>query len=341
MVLVLLAASTIFTFTVAQTGILEQRMSANEYHHKTLRLAAESGLEQSIAWLGYNLPEWDKASDNAGPQSAQLTSPIPATDASSNNHYAVDIQLRRRGPYSPYITILSTAKDPAKPHIVAPVRQIVAPNGGPIHTGIDLPPLIVGGCLGSSSGNASIYPRDWNHHRLTGPAIVATGSSTPECLDTDSLNLHGGTIQSQASSGNTWDYVFRKSRDEIRAMAEQEINNKIPNTARTFIWENSSEDYHRSWGSPSHPVILVFSSAAGCPRFFDTVTIYGIVYVDGQCPAPIGLGGLDVYGSVAIAGNISDIRSGTSLHHFSEVANGPLRFIPDGIARVPGTWRDF
>src|SRR3990167_6853412 len=58
MTLLLLAAATLFTLTVARTSSMEQRMSANEYQHTTLRLAAEAGLARGIAWLAGHLPDW-------------------------------------------------------------------------------------------------------------------------------------------------------------------------------------------------------------------------------------------------------------------------------------------
>lgn len=337
MVLVLLGASTLLMLTVARTGILEQQMSVNEYRSKTLRLAAETGLEHAIAWLGYHLPDWDKTLDSQGRQTTPLPEPTPISDDS----YEVDIRLRRTSPYSPYVAITSTATSASNQVISLSVHQFAAPNGGPIHPGIDLPPLVIEGCLGPSTGGAALYPRDWRDRQPTGPAIQTRTAATTGCIEPGNLRLYAGSIQYETFTGSAWDYVFRKSREEIRALAEQEAETQTPGMPGTFIMETGTNAYYRSWGTPSHPVVLIFSATAGCPRFFGGATVYGIVYIEGDCTGSNGLGGLEVYGTMVIAGDVSTIRPGTRLHHFSEVSGGPLRFVPDGIATVPGTWRDF
>ncbi len=335
MVLVLLGASTVLMLTVARTGILEQQMSVNEYRSKTLRLAAEAGLEHAIAWLGYHLPDWDKTLDSQGWQTAPL--PAPTLDDS----YQVDIHLRRTSVYSPYVAITSTATNITNQVISGSVRQFAAPNGGPIHPGIDLPPLVIEGCLGPSTGGATLYPRDWRNHQPAGPAIQTKTAATTGCIEPGNLRLYAGPVQYETFAGSAWDYVFRKSREEIRVLAEQEAGAQASDMPGTFIMETASNAYHRSWGTPSHPVVLIFTATAGCPRFFGGATVYGIVYIEGDCASSNGLGNLEVYGTVVIAGDVSTIGPGTKLHHFSEVSGGPLRFVPDGIATVPGTWRDF
>ncbi len=337
-VLVLLSASTILVLSVARTGVLDARMSSNEYQLTILRLATETGLETGIAWLGRNLPNWEKGLDPQGRQTAPLPESAYAPKSQTDSRYTLEIELHRKDPYSPYIEITSTATNIADRNSSLSVRQHVVPNGGPIHPGIDLPPLVIGGCLGKSSSRASIYARDWNNHGSAGPAIQTKTSRAADCVDTATLSLHEDAVQYETFPNSAWNYVFRKSKDEIRALAEQESSAGIPNIARTFIWETHPKDYHRSWGSPTHPVVLIFTATAECPRFIGRFTVYGIVYIDGNCQS---FGGLDLYGSVVIEGEVSGIGPGTTLHHFSEISGGPLRFVPDGIATVPGTWHDF
>lgn len=98
-------------------------------------------------------------------------------------------------------------------------------------------------------------------------------------------------------------------------------------------------------GTPTAPIVLIIDASAGCPKFNGGITIYGIIYHETttDCAAN-GWGGAKVNGSVMWEGNIEKPNANSQ---FIEIDYSTLGDLDDvfnffnGIAAMPGTWKDF
>ncbi|WP_455204724.1 hypothetical protein, partial [Kaarinaea lacus] len=79
-----------------------------------------------------------------------------------------------------------------------------------------------------------------------------------------------------------------------------------------------------------------------CPKINGGPTIYGVVFVDSDCPSANGFGGADFYGSAVVNGNINKLNANTDFYQSNGVSILASPTFPDGFApREIGTWSDF
>ncbi len=139
--------------------------------------------------------------------------------------------------------------------------------------------------------------------------------------------------------------LFSVDRKTLRTLADKD--RALPEAQRRYWLADDTElakhGWSRSLGTPQHHVLLYFPGGAGCPRFADGVRIYGFVFVEAPCDAPLSAGRLEIFGTLAIAGHGrpegGDIRLG-SLQSVPGATAWP-DFPPLKTVRVPGSWRDF
>ena len=193
------------------------------------------------------------------------------------------------------------------------------------------------------NGNPDIWP-------VPGGTAIETKDGSLGCIDVGHLGLDGeGTISPAGTiddiipaTQDMWDYVFTMSRTEIQALAAAEDTASIPDSQRKYVWVTDSGNFHRSIGSPTNFAIVVFAPSANCPKINGGPNIYGVVFVDSDCPAANGFGGADFYGSAVVNGSINKLNANTDFYANSGVAalSGPS--FPGGFApREIGTWNDF
>jgi Tfp pilus assembly protein PilX len=354
-VMMLAIVMAVISLTTARTGLMEQKIAGNDLRAREAFEGANAGIEYGVAYLtndsysNYTALTWITSGSN------QSSSPATASGniASGNFSYTPNVTYQREL-NSDYIRVLSIATETSDGTITATNEQYIKSlsllNNG---SGFNAPPLAIDGCLSDVLGNPDIYVGT----RLDGIALGTSKSPTNQgvwgdsgdgdnpCLKQGHLNAHGGQpVGELFIHGKAWEYVFGSiTREQIKAKADAEAAAGVADSDRTYVWVSDSSNYHTSWGSATHPVILVFDAAADCPKINGNPTIYGIVFIDAPCVAN-GWGGTEVYGTVVINGDVSKLNANTEFHDWTD-ASGTVNSLGnsfiDGIYKVPGTWKDF
>ncbi len=350
-VTMLALAMTVISLTTARTGIMEQQIVGNDLRAREAFEAANAGIEYGIAYLtndsaysNYKRLTWTNSDGNQSSLPNTASENITLGDFS----YMLNVTYQRELKSS-YIKVLSIATETHDNTITATNEQYVKVQ-------FNAPPLVIDGCLDGVVGGPDLYIGT----RADSIAVGTSNSSANQgvwgdgndadnpCLKQGHLNAHGGQpVGALFPPGKAWEYIFgTTTREQIKARADAEVAARIADSDRNYVWVSDSGNYHTSWGSPTHPVILVFDAAADCPRINGSPTIYGIVFVDAPCSAN-GWGGAAIYGSVVINGNVSKLNANTAIHDWTD-ASGTVKslgnsfsFINDGIYKIPGTWKDF
>lgn len=330
---VLLAACLLAIRGVAKNSVVEVRMTTNDQVTMEAAHAAEAAWNYGLAWYVNTEPDWTTAGtiDQAGPDA-----PAPTVAASNSDIYNTTVSYTRSTTQVDFVLITATATAASNPAISATVSQYV-------HTNLLLDweyifnaaPLNIDGCLTGVVGNPDIYPGP------AGAVAVRTSEST-DCLEEGHLRYHDGVEEYGAWAGDMWWEVFTVSRADMKAIADAEVAAGVPDTERRVVWVTSTVEYHTSWGSPTNPVILVFAPEANCPHVNGTPTHYGVIFVDSECTGAHGWGGTEVFGSVAINGDVGKYNANTEITDWSYVPDGDLFTLKaDWVSRIPGSWRDF
>jgi Tfp pilus assembly protein PilX len=340
-ILVLLACLSAVSFSVARVGLVEQRITNNDYRAREASAVAQAGLEYGVAWLTVNAPTWSVsgAVETSAPDTA-----MPTVTAGNGDVYSAAVEFSRDPANPAFVLVRSTASAASDPNISATVQVHARSLSLLNDPGLNTPPIMLDGCLNNVSGSPDVYPEGHDSGGTIGNAIVTSMPATvggSDCIDSGSLDLHGGSIATEAFSGDLWDELFAVSRAEIKAAADAEVAAGLSDANRTVIWETSSGNYHKSWGSPEKPVILVFAPSANCPKMNGGPTIYGIVFMDSDCPAANGFGGLKVFGTVAVNGDIGKLNANPEFKHFGMSGGGSPSLGVIGTGVLPGSWKDF
>lgn len=341
--LVLLFVISIATFTTARTGLFEQKISNNEYRRAEIVNAAEAALEYSAAWLAENTPAWSGSTT----QTAAPTSTLPTITTASGDTLNLSAAFSRDTTNPQYIRIDATARAASDETITAMATRYVRVIPAPVSpAAVNAPPLLMDGCLSDATGNPDIFPGPSNMAAATSQPDDGNGSDNDgvnDCITWGQINPHGGASQGNAFTGDVWDQLFAVSRTEMKAIADAEVAAGVANAERTVVWVSDSGNYHTSWGSPTHPVVVVFDPDADCPKINGGPTIYGIVFMDSACSGANGWGGTSVYGSVVVNGDVSKLTANTAIYDWSLSGSSDSidSYFDSTASLLPGTWKDF
>lgn len=332
----LIAACLLAIRGVANGSMLEVKVTTNDQSAMETTHAAEAAWEYGLAWYTETEPVWaTNPSDPNLQQGVPDTAP-PSVAASNGDFYNTTVAYSRSVTQTDFVLITATATAVSNPSITATVAQYVHTNYLLNYPGISLAPLSIEGCLSNVNGTPDIYVD------TAGNTAVRT-STPPDCLAEGHLDYNGGVEDYEAWSGDLWDDIFTISRMEMKAIADAEVAAGVPDAERTVVWMTDPSPYHESWGSPTNPVILVFAPEANCPHTNGNPTHYGVIFVDSDCnDGAHGWGGTEVFGGVAVNGDIGKYNSNTEITGWSGVPDGDDRTLKaDWVARIPGSWRDF
>jgi hypothetical protein len=237
---------------------------------------------------------------------------------------------------SEFVQVTATATAASNASVTATVRQYVRTNSLLQNPDLDdVAPLLIDGCMSNVTGTPDLVPK------AAGEVSVATGQAA-DCLEQGSLGYNGGVEAYGAFTGDIWDHTFPKSRTEMKAIADAEVAAGVADADRTVIWVSSTNPYHKSWGSPSHPVILIFDAAANCPNINGGPTVYGMVFFDSDCTAN-GFGGFTTYGGIVVNGDIDGMNANVDMSHWTHAGApvAPDHFKVSVAPIVMGSWHDF
>lgn len=319
-ILILLFAITGITLYAAQSGIMEQKVAANDYRAKQLQEAADAGLDYAVSWLTSYQPIWTTYSASLERDSTSIATTI--------GNFSVGVILERPTADPKKVTIYATATETGNSKLAASSQTAIVQKK--TLAGDPLSPMMVNGCVSGVTGTPKV-------HSNTGGAEIVTSqdNSAGTCVDSGHLSDPGPPATAPAVgdngfTGSAWDNVFGMSQAEMEALAA--LDSDIYWIDDTTPWSPPSNPL----GSVGSPVIVIMT---GCAKFNGTSTVYGIVYYSTPCPAP-GWGNVDIYGSVIFEGDVTSLT-----------ANGTVTYDPSYVAglnkknkgvqnRAPGSWID-
>ncbi|WP_374090485.1 PilX N-terminal domain-containing pilus assembly protein [Methylomicrobium lacus] len=165
-VLVLAMVMGIIALTTARTGLMEQKITGNDLRAREALEAAEAGLEYGTAWAGkHNVPWPSGANTLACPATGCPTLP-QVTGTSTGEAYNVSaLVYSRPGADSEFIHVRSTATGASDASISGATDTYIKPGSLLTKEGKLPPPLVMDGCMTSTTGTPDIYP---NWHDLDG-----------------------------------------------------------------------------------------------------------------------------------------------------------------------------
>jgi Tfp pilus assembly protein PilX len=341
--LTLLTAITLLSIAFAHSEMMEQRITNNQLRASEAAQAAEAGLAFGRAWLSRYRARWRDT--GTATQSSIPDSDAPRIQGNHGDTFVIGVTFQRTALQPYYVKIRADARARSEPGLIASTEAYVRPQTVLSQTGEASPPLVIDGCIPVVTGTPDIYPR----HADSADATVAIASSgNGGCLNLDALDLHGGDAQIQAFlPGQAWEYVFRISKSEMKALADAEQGANLPTTQRSYWWATTTDLVGRTWtrslGSPDNPVVLVVPAHMDCPRLGAGTVIYGVVFVEGGCEGTADWGSARIYGALVIEGTLGQLSPKLRLAHISVASiNHEELLLPlIGAPMVPGTWKDF
>jgi hypothetical protein len=333
--LVLMMSITIVTLSVARTLVVEQRMTKNDHWNTRLLLEAEAGLAKGLAYLSHALPTMSWQQDNNS-----LVDKMSVDSAEPG--IQTEVVFSRPAASDQYITVQVTSGRDDGSTLKAGVSQIVRSLSVLTPLAESAPPLILNGCLTSIAINFDIRPLNADSDQA-GDAVWFNGDRP--CATLHLIDTHNGPVQAKISDDDLWPLVFSVSREEFSSLATDQ--NTLADTDRNY-WlaqdgDLNSGRWKRSLGSADRPVALVFTDELGCPEFSDGVRLYGVVFIDTDCPDAIADDGFEIFGTLIVNGNlnISDTRLRLNHIQLADVQQTRLQFPVLRSVPVPGSWKDF
>jgi hypothetical protein len=343
--LVLLIATTLMSFALARTSLLEQRILQNELRAAEAFHRAEAVLERGLLDLHYTrIPGLSWQIGDPGHENAALgTAGLVLPSALSKEHYQYQLGVRRATAAPDFMELSAAAQGAGG--VGARLRQYVLARWA---LSRELPPMVLDGCLGNSGGGLQFFPASQN------PVSLATTQANPggACIDASTLDLQGGGIEDHhAGAGALWDTLFDLDKAEHRQRSAREqaavSAGELAASERGYYWvDDVGTQWPGHFGSAEHPVWIVFSATAHCPALPDGLLIHGIVYYEtgmpGQCDATTW-GQIELYGSLLVEGDLVNLGAGSRFLHYEHARPEGLaaNLKPLRVARIPGTWRDF
>jgi hypothetical protein len=363
--LVLVIAASILSFSVAKSGIMEQKISANERRAREAAYAAEAALDYGVAWASRNRlpvggwtaepsPSSFEYFDFAGTTPSVSTDPDPGDGVAEGDLFSTNLRFRRDTGNPEFVQVIATAV--SADGVSARMSQYVRPQ---YLVETHHPPLVVDGCIYNFGRGPHLWPA------ATGATSLASTHNPINdvfCLSVPAseLELHDGILTTgYLTAGALWETAFNLPKEAVQALSAAEAyatthdsdsdGNPDMNPAdRTFYWVDSVADgtWSDSLGSATHPVVLVFAEAAGCPSLASGVVIYGVVYFEvpaPECDLSGWGGGIEIYGSLFFEGHASGLASAVTLADFSTLGGGSLHGLlpPLRAPQIVGSWKDF
>jgi Tfp pilus assembly protein PilX len=166
-VVILLLLMTITTLTVNRNSVMEQKMTGNDVRAREAQEAAESGLEYGVAWAAKNSITWigNSMICPGATGCPTLTSALYFGNASasfSGEDYSISsLVFTRANATSDFIRVISTSQANVDTSITATSTVYIKPGGLLTSAGKLPPPLVMDGCMTSTTGTPDIYP-SWN-----------------------------------------------------------------------------------------------------------------------------------------------------------------------------------
>lgn len=327
-----------------RSGLLEQKIAANDIRAREAQEIAQAGLESIMASNYVPAQECEKDGKGVLDLKDDKLGSFNGVPSVPNGG---DQQTSKEG----YIHSIKGCKFEGRYF----ARSEVKPNAEPVKTkyfveawfqrnslinndvGI-LSPFFINGkfCMGGKNQECKNSGKILNSDDRHG--VIATGEIAKDIRNEFSLYeaqppySNSGMLDGKSSA---WNYIFSTSLADAKDMA-------ISNPGKPFYYFNKNVNLSNLVSAPSSPVILILDveSEDKCPNI--NGEIFGIVYFSGACKAN-GWGNLAIHGSVVSDGDLFELTSNSAEYHgFSSNSWNALKEVnSDGVFVIPGTWKDF
>lgn len=346
-----------------RSGMLEQKIAANDLRMREAQEIAEAGMQYVIASgsaPGNQCPpDLNLSNNNYIFNKIDLSSVVGVQTTSES--YGVSVRWCHKTLSNTKIYFVrSQAEIPSAeagkdPVVKAFVESWFIKKKDSFLNDVDVfPPFFVKGdfcpevvknnrsspsCNGNASiGDSGAYNQDY------GKWVIASGVANVGSLHqkNSQSNKPAGVPSSVIESNreinsSAWEYAFNVTLAKAKALA-------LENKGEPFYYfgnknvNSSVVGGHKPLGSKTNPIVLIIEkdSKGKCPNV--QLDVYGVVYINGPCDEN-GWGNAKIYGSVISDGSITKLTGNPTFYKFDATLwsglVGSAGFI------VPGTWRDF
>jgi len=311
---ILLVTVTLLVFFTAQYGIVQLKMTGNQYRSKQAYQASEAGLEYGLAYLNQN--------------SATITQNNPVNTTVSGsvaNGATFSVTMTSPNNNTGQITITSTGTngDGSTTHTIS---QITASGSPPLTYTITTQGSIIESGSFTVGGTNSL---DVGGSILTSGSANVTGTITSPDVPLAAMTS-AALFQKIFSTTQATEMASAQSAGTYYPAAS--VNYAQMNGGGTFwIQGNLVNSSSVTMGTPAKPVIVIVN---GNFTNSGTLTVNGILYVMGATTAS---GSFSVTGAMVSQGNIT--LSGQSYVYNANIVKQLLG--GSSYNKVPGSWKDF
>lgn len=297
--------------------------------------------------------------------------------------HRVQVRVMRDVVRAPHVGVVQAQVQHPSNHASAIVQQsLYMPTVAPLSASSKAAPLVTQGCISeATAGGTRFCAPNANQgtcsgsglnvgtaiHSLFAPDVDGNGlislAEQQACLNVSATSLQGGgrftpstalpTPSPSACDTGVWTTLMGSTTPaQIQAVSQaQALKGLSASTrpARSVYWIDSPNEWTQSVGSPSAPVLLVFSAtacASQCPRINPSTKIVGTVYLDSQCQdsrVTLWHSGA-VSGQVAVASGLPSLQSGSQLQWLANHRQAfdwpwPTGIDARRVQRVRGSWK--
>lgn len=325
-----------------RSGLLEQKIAANDIRAREAQEIAQAGLE-SIMASSYVPTQTcvkdtnnvlDLKDDKLGSFDGVPSVPNDQTQQTSKEGYTHSIKgCYFEGRYFARSEVKLNTEPVKTEYFVETWFQ----RSSLINTKINIPaPFLINGnfCTSSEkcSGGKILESYGDPNDEADSPGIVATGGVN---IDFTNYQADDAVPNSGILGGKTaWEYIFP-------VISFEDAKIKAGKDPKWFYFNN--DHIHGEYGTPDSPVVIIVDGGIeDCSKPNGKVVIYGIVYFRNGCRAN-GWGNAEIRGSVVSDGDIFKLTANSmEFRKFTPDAWNKLKEAnSDGVFVIPGTWKDF
>lgn len=328
-----------------RSGLLEQKIAANDLRAREAQEIAQAGLESIMASNYAPAQECEKddkgvldlKDDKLGSFNGVPSVPNSQTQQTSKEGYIHSIKgCKFEGRYFARSQVKLNAASVKTEYFVEAWFQRSSLLNSDVGV---LSPFFINGefCTVEKCNNSGKILNSQDK-----PGVIATGKISDNINDVFKSGYDAMPVKTDSGMLNgkfsAWDYIFSVSLAKAKSMA-------VLNQGKPFYYFNDGRNVSLSDlnSSADAPVVLILDAedAKICPDV-KRGTIFGIVYISGACRAN-GWGNVEIHGSVVSDGDFFKLTSNSSEYHgFSLNSWNKLKEAnSDGVFVIPGTWKDF
>lgn len=308
-----------------RSGMLEQRIVANEMRSREAQEIAQAGLEEVIVNKNIGTPSTE----------CDVLTSFNLPNIGSYGRYIEWCYFKDKTLFFVKSQVRSSESD------VQAFVQGVVKNGSILNSSIDdvFPMFLVNGTFcaggnGNGNGNGNCFTSSKiSNENSYAKTVVANGSIDPNL---NGNNYIGNSDLIPKNNYSAWGYSFSLSIENAKSMAAKDSCNP-------FCFYGKKTLNGGTIGSSVKPVILIVDDqkSSDCTDISGQLEVYGVVYLGPNCEQS-GWGKSKIYGSIISDASINKLSGNLTYEKFDATTWNNFNNISNlGKFLVPGTWKDF